>query len=375
MKTKTANSILAALAVVAISSPAHADDAGHLTGWYGGLNLGQAQARIDDERIANDLAAQGFAQTAIRKDTRDLGFKAFGGYQFNRHFALEGGYFDLGKFGFTAETQPPGTLEGEAKFRGVNLDAVGTLPLTDKFSAFGRAGVHYAETKASFKGSGAVLVADPDRSEKAVNYKVGVGLEYALTQQLGLRGELERYRVKDAVGNKGDVDLASIGLVYRFGTKALAYTPPAAEAAPAAALPPAPTPAPAPRSVILSADSQFDFDRAVVKPEGQRALDQFAVDLKRSRYERITVEGHTDHLGSEAYNADLSSRRAEAVKTYLVESADIPASQIEARGRGESAPLTTPGDCGPQPSGKVSAALIACLQADRRVEVEASVSQ
>ena len=375
MKTKTANSILAALAVVVISGPARAEDAANLTGWYGGLNLGQARGSIDNERIANSLAAEGFAQTAIRKDTRDLGFKAFGGYQFNRHFALEGGYFDLGKFGFIAETQPPGTLEGEARFKGVNLDAVGILPLTNKFSAFGRAGVQYAETKASFKGSGAVRVADPDRKEKAANYKVGVGLEYALTRQLGLRGELERYRVKDAVGNKGDVDLASLGLVYRFKTRTVAYTPQAAEAAPATTLPPAPTPAPAPQSLILSADSQFDFDRAVVKPEGKLALDQFAVDLKRSRYGRITVKGHTDHLGSEAYNADLSSRRADAVKTYLVESADIPASQIEARGMGESAPLTKPGECEPQFGGKVSAGLIACLQADRRVEVEALVSQ
>lgn len=380
MKTTITTGILAALALMAASNAVHADEPGDSTGWYAGLNLGQSRASIDEDRIANSLTAQGFTQTQIRKDTRDLGFKLFGGYQFNRHFALEGGYFDLGQFGFTADTQPPGSLSGEAKFKGVNLDALGILPLTEKFSAFGRAGIQYAETKTAFQGSGAVLITDPARQQKAANYKVGVGLEYALTQQLGLRAELERYRVKDAVGNQGDVDLASLGVVYRFKTRAAAYTPPAPMPAEAPAeprvQPQAASPSPAsPKSLTLSADSQFDFDRAVVKPEGKQALDRFAVDLKGSRYERITVKGYTDRLGSEAYNAELSARRADAVKTYLVESADIPASQIEAQGLGESMPLTPPGECTAALTRSVSARLIACLQADRRVEVEAVVSQ
>ena len=374
MKTTTNNCVLAALSLLAASGAVHADERGDSTGWYGGLNLGQSRASIDEDRIANSLAAQGFTQTQIRKDTRDLGFKLFGGYQFNRHFALEGGYFDLGQFGFAADTQPPGTLDGEAKFKGVNLDALGILPLTEKFSAFGRAGIQYAETKTAFQGSGAVLITDPSRQQKAANYKVGVGLEYALTQQLGLRAELERYRVKDAVGNQGDVDLASLGVVYRFKTRAATYTPPTPMPAEAPAEPrvqPQTASPPAPKSLTLSADSQFDFDRAIVKPDGKRALDRFAVDLKDSRYERITVRGYTDRLGSEAYNAELSTRRADAVKTYLVESADIPASKIEAQGLGESMPLTPPGEC----TVAISARLIACLQADRRVEVEAVVSQ
>src|SRR5205085_12419688 len=61
-------------------------------------------------------------------------------YKFNRNFAVEGGYFNLGKFGFTAHTSPAGTLEGSAKFQGANVDAVGILPLGGNFSAFARAG-------------------------------------------------------------------------------------------------------------------------------------------------------------------------------------------------------------------------------------------
>ncbi len=381
MKTTTSKSILAALALAVIAGPARADDATEALGWYGGLNLGQSLATIDNERIANTLASEGFIQTQIRKDTRDLGFKLFGGYQLNRQFALEGGYFDLGKFNFTATTQPPGTLEGKAKFKGVNLDAVGILPFTDKFSAFGRAGVQYAKTKASFKGSGAVRVVNPDRSEKGANYKVGAGLQYALTPQLGLRAELERYRMKDAIGNKGDVDLASLGVIYRFKAAPVAYTPPAPATAPVAApavaeAPPPPVlpPPPARGPLTLSADSQFDFDQATVKLEGKRALDQFALDLKGSNYQRITIKGHTDRLGSTEYNADLSSRRADAVKSYLVESADIPSDRIEARGMGESEPLTRPGECDDRIDQGL-ADLIACLQPDRRVEVETFLSQ
>ena len=374
MKTTTTTRVFAVLAALAFTAPVQADEA---RGWYGGLNVGQSLATIDDDRIASSLAAEGFAQTQIAKDTRDLGFKAFAGYQFGRHFALEGGYYDLGKFGFTADTLPPGTLSGQAKFRGVNLDAVGILPLTEKISAFGRAGMHYTRTQTAFQGTGAVLVSDPSRKQSGLHYKVGVGLEYAPTPQVGVRAELERYRLDDAVGNTGDVDLASLGLVYRFKPRA------AAEPQAAAAAPSASSPLPAPqlplppirRSLTLSTDSQFDFDRAVVRPEGEKALDQFAADLKGSDYDLIVIKGHTDRLGSETHNADLSLRRAEAVKRYLVEAAAIPPAKIDTEGLGEVEARIEPADCGQSLVGERSAELIRCLQADRRVEVEALTSK
>ena len=377
MKTITQKSFVAAFALAMAGGTAHAYEPGDITGWYGGLGIGQSASTIDDDRIASSLAAEGFAQTQITKDTRDLGFKAFGGYQFGRHFALEGGYFDLGEFGFTAQTLPSGTLSGQARFKGVNLDAVGILPLTDRFSALGRAGVHYTQTKTAFQDSGAVRVSDPSRQQTGANYKVGVGLEYALTQQLGLRAELERYRLKDAVGNTGDVDLASLGLVYRFKSPEGAEVQPASSAAPVVpAAAPVPATATAPvvtRSVTLSADSQFDFDRATVKPEGQQALDRFAADIKGSDYELILIKGYTDRLGSEAYNTELSLQRAEAVKRYLIETAALPPAKIDIEGLGESQALIDPASCGQPLLGERSAELMRCLQADRRVEVEALI--
>ena len=193
--------------------------AGISTGWYGGLSIGQSRAKIDDARISSTLLGAGFTSTSISHDDRDTGYKVFAGYRINRNFALEGGFFDLGKFGFTAATVPAGTLNGTIRLRGVNLDAVGILPIAERFSAFGRVGANYVEARDSFSGTGLVAVTNSSPSKRETNYKLGLGLQYDFTDVLGMRLEAERYRINDAVGNRGDVDLLSVGLVYRFGGK------------------------------------------------------------------------------------------------------------------------------------------------------------
>lgn len=347
------------------------------SGWYGGLNFGQSKAKIDDPRIIRGLLGSGFFTTAITDDNRDTGYKIFGGYQLNRHVALEAGYFDLGKFGFNATTQPLGSLTGEIKLRGANLDLVGIIPLTEKFSAFGRVGVARAEARDTFTGSGPVRVLNANPNKTDTNAKFGVGLEYAFTDSFSMRAEVERYRINDAVGNKGDVDLASLGLVYRFGkTRAapsyVARAPePSVAAAPVAVVqppvvqPPLATPPPQPRRVTFSADALFDFDKSTIKAAGIQHLDKFAADLRGTSFDVITVTGHTDRFGSDAYNMALSGRRAAAVKGYLVSPAGLPADKITARGAGETTPITKPADCK-----GTRAAQIVCLQPDRRVEVE-----
>lgn len=349
-------------------------------GWYAGANYGVTEATIDDDRITSGLLGSGLTTTSINDDDRDRGYKLFGGYQYNRYLALEAGYFDLGQFGFVANTVPTGTLSGGIKVRGFNLDAVGTLPITEKFSAFGRVGVTYADTDGTFAGTGAVNVLDPNPSARDTNLKVGLGVQYAFTDALSLRAEIERYRINDAVGNKGDVDLASIGLVYRFGGKTptpvarttylpapviIAQAPAPVYVAPPP--PPPPAPAPMPQKVSFSADSLFDFDSAALKPAGRGEIDKLASDLRGVDFDVINVTGHTDRIGRQAYNQTLSTRRAEAVGSYLVSSAGIPASKINARGVNGSDPVTKPGDC---VGTKVTQALITCLQPDRRVDIE-----
>ena len=362
---------LVALAVLA-SPLALADE----TGWYGGLNAGRARASIDDQRITSGLLGSGFATTSIVDDNRANAFKVFGGYQFNRHFALEGGYFDLGRFGYHATTVPAGILDGNIRLKGLNLDAVGILPITGKLSAFGRVGVNYAQARDHFSGSGAVNVLTPAAEKRDTNIKFGLGLQYAFTEALNLRVEAERYRINDAIGNRGDVDMVSVGLVYHFGDKSSAPVARAAEPVtylppPVAAIvpPPPPPPAPAPRKVSFSADSLFAFDRADITPAGKLALGKFSSELAGTEYQQITVTGHTDRIGSHAYNLALSSRRADAVKNELVSTAGIPASRISTRGINGAEPVTKPGEC---VGTRITPALIACLQPDRRVEVEVS---
>jgi OOP family OmpA-OmpF porin len=384
--TNTSSALLGAAALAILgSTPVLAQS----TGWYGGAGIGQTRATIDDERITRGQAQQGLTTTSIEDRERDHGFKVFGGYQFHRNFGLEAGYFDLGEFGYTARTAPPGSLTGDIRVKGFNLDLVGTLPLSQRFSVLGRVGVTHSRTEGTFSatGAGRVPYASPNTSERSTNAKYGVGVEYNFTDNLAMRLEAERYRIKDSVGNRGDVDMFSIGLLYRFGAPSPAPRPvaaawvapaPAPQAAPApapAVVVAAPAPAPAPvfappavlRRVNLSADSLFTFDSSLVTPRGRAALDQLAVDLRGLQYDTVHVTGHTDRLGSTRYNDALSTRRANAVADYLVQSGAVARNKVAANGAGEGSPLAASAACR---GGSATPALIDCLKGDRRVEVE-----
>ena len=378
---------LAGLAGLAslVAAPAFADsDPGY---FYGGASIGQSRSKIDDVRITAGLLSQGLVTSAMSNDEQALAWKAFGGYQLNRYVGIEAGYFSLGHFGFTFTTVPAGTLDGRIRLHGVNLDLVGTLPVTERFSLLARVGAQHASARDSFNGSGGVVVLTPNPSKSETNVKFGAGLQYAFTPNLMLRGEAERYRINDAVGNHGDVNMFSVGVVFAFGREgAPAPRPMAAqvyEAPPAAppppppvgvvAPPPPPPPAPPapPRRVSFSADTLFSFDRSELGPQGKVALDQFSHELAGMRFDAVKVEGHTDRLGSQAYNQKLSVRRAEAVKSYLVSAGGVDAARISAVGMGESQPVTQAADCR---GAKASPKLIACLQPDRRVDVEVTGS-
>lgn len=112
--------------------------------------------------------------------------------------------------------------------------------------------------------------------------------------------------------------------------------------APAAAAPAAPAPAPVPAAaaskVTFAADAFFDFDKAVLKAEGKAKLDEVASKVKDLNLEVIVATGHTDSVGSDAYNQKLSLRRSEAVKAYLV-SKGVDQSRVYAEGKGETQPV------------------------------------
>ena len=120
-----------------------------------------------------------------------------------------------------------------------------------------------------------------------------------------------------------------------------------------------------PQKINFSADALFDFDKSELKPAGKGMLDDLTRVLQDAKYEVILAIGHTDRIGSAAYNQKLSVRRAEAVKKHLVGKGIAP-NRIYAEGKGKTQPLTKPGDC----RSKKGTSLIACLQPDRRVAVE-----
>jgi OOP family OmpA-OmpF porin len=187
------------------------------TGIYMGLGVGESQASIDSERIRQSLLNQGLGTHSLTEDRSGTTYKAFLGFPIHPNWAVETGYFDLGRFGFNASTTPLGGLTGSARIRGLNVDLVGTLPITDRWSLIGRVGAAYAQTHGRLSSNGAVLVTDPSPSRRETNYKYGFGTQYALTPAVTLRLEAERYRVNDAVGRRGDVDLITLAWVYRFG--------------------------------------------------------------------------------------------------------------------------------------------------------------
>jgi OmpA-OmpF porin, OOP family len=152
-----------------------------------------------------------------------------------------------------------------------------------------------------------------------------------------------------------------------------AVAPPPVVAAPAPVPAPAPTPlvvAPPPpppiiEQISLSSDVLFEFNKAELRPAGHQKLDEIADRLKGANVQQILAVGHADRIGSDEYNKQLSEKRAEAVKDYLAQKG-VEQGKVRSEGRGEAQPVT-----GDQCKGqKANPKLIACLQPDRRVDIE-----
>ncbi len=122
---------------------------------------------------------------------------------------------------------------------------------------------------------------------------------------------------------------------------------------------------PAPEHISLSADAFFDFNKAELRPRGQGLLSDIASRLQSAEYETITVVGHSDRIGSPAYNQKLSEKRAQVVADYLVEHG-VHTRTINVIGKGSTEPVTTKDQC----KNLKRQQLIECLQPDRRVDVD-----
>ena len=355
---------LAALATaVALLSPvAQAQD----SGWYVGAGLGESDAEFKYHEILDSMRNSGLIPTYLNGDDQDFAGKVFGGYNFNRFFGLEASYYNFGNFGFNSPQWPNGSFSGRSRGDGIALDLVGTLPVSERLSAFAKVGVHETKLYESFSpGPGA---SGFNRgTHKDTDGKYGVGVQYNLNDNFSLRAEAERFHIGYSNIIDDNVDMYTIGFVARFGSRPEPVAQPEPEPQPRPTPPPPPPPPPEPVTVTLSADALFDFDSADLSTAGRQELDVLVEDLRGLDYEVLIVTGHTDRIGPAEYNDGLSERRAEAVSEYLVGSG-VPSGDIRTSGVGSDNPVTSPSDC----EGPVTNALIACLQPDRRVEVEVS---
>ena len=117
--------------------------------------------------------------------------------------------------------------------------------------------------------------------------------------------------------------------------------------------------------ITVAADALFDFNKSTLRPEGKAKIDEVAAKANSLVLEVVIAVGHADRIGSASYNQKLSEKRAAAVKDYMV-SKGIPANRVYTEGKGSKQPVTKPGEC----KGPKSQKVIACLQPDRRVDIE-----
>ncbi len=221
------------------------------------------------------------------------------------------------------------------------------------------------------------------RKQSAISPLTRTALALSLALAAGAAGAVPGYVTSTA--NTTPVTDA-FGNCWRTGdwSPAVAASPchsvASAQAAPVPVVQQAPEPAPAPAAlapvqapppviqrITLNTDVLFEFNKAQLRPGAHEKLDELAQTMQGAEVDRIVAIGHADRIASENYNKDLSERRAEAVKQYLVQKGVDP-QRVQAEGRGEAEPVAQCGKMGPETAKNQK--LVSCLQPDRRVEIE-----
>jgi len=187
--------VAAAGALTLVWNPANAQ-------WYAGASLGQSKMKD----ASSQLVGTSFEDT-------DTAFKVYGGYQFHRNVGVEFGYINFGTF------KGSGSIGGTAlsdnwKANGINVSAVGTWPLTNEFSLLGKLGL----TRWSVDDKFSVGAASGAAKENGIDLSYGFGAQYAFAKQWVGRVEYEMFTNvgKEATTGKSDIDVLSIGAVYKF---------------------------------------------------------------------------------------------------------------------------------------------------------------
>jgi OOP family OmpA-OmpF porin len=266
------------------------------------------------------------------------------GYNFTKYFGIEiGGEFQHTNVGDTTKTNATeGQFNGSANNVDATfyyMDAIVHLMPDSKFTPFieaGIGGVHYSPR-----------ISHGDMPA----FNIGIGAKYALTDNIALRVDVQDFIVTEIMQETYNNIGVTAGIVFAFGgqakpepvAKAEPIPEPIVEPEPVVVVAPPPPP-PAPKPVIIekgrqTLDVKFDFDKSTIKGAYNDDINNLSKVMKDYPDLKIVIEGHTDSVGTNAYNKKLSQRRADAVKNYMVQKNGIDSSHISTVGYGEEKPI------------------------------------
>lgn len=330
---KLSVSLLALAAAIVAAPAAHA---GTTPGWYVGGGFGGA---FGQDPIMHSVAGQHSA----RDEDVNLDLLANGGYAFGNGLRLEGEYFhnQINVNNVDGLAGAGGHVSNNAMFVNALYD-IDTQKLfnvnSGMFTPYVGAGVGPDWVNVSHVGASGVGYLGGETLVGA--YQGIAGVSAQITPKWAVSADY-RYissfdpKVDSTAGGQGRMDNAShnviVGLRYSFGGEPAApvETAMAPEVAPMA--PAAPVVAPVPQDFMVF----FDFNKSVLTPEAKRIIAAAAKEFKKGHYVTIQVTGHTDTVGTVAYNQKLSVRRADAVKAYL-ETLGVSGKYVRAAGVGKN---------------------------------------
>lgn len=177
-------------------------------GWYIGGSAGSSNYDISEDDFVPSLGVVG----STKVDDEDVIWKMFGGYRINDNLALEFAYADFGSFDVISTITAPFAAETHSEFKptALLLDAVGILPLSDRFEIFGKVGLAVWEIEVDISGTPGVVRLAPDFDDDGSDFHYGVGVAAHLTDSVAVRAEWE------AINLDEDVDGLSIGVQFNF---------------------------------------------------------------------------------------------------------------------------------------------------------------
>lgn len=269
-----------------------------------------------------------------------------------------------------------GNTSGKYKQTLLGVDALYMFS-REKLRPFLLVGLGYAHNKLDYAVAGG--------SKDSVMGNIGAGVQYLVTENIGLQADLRSVWSEANIGTDSKTvanTVLNFGAIFRFGVPTQAVAEPVqavvepaqfvVEPAPKAAVvaePVKPACKPAVETITIQSEALFDFDKYAIKGKNNQVLDDVASKIKEhDDVDFILVTGHTDKIGTDAYNQKLSERRADAVKKYLA-THGIKDVRIKSVGKGESEQVV---DC---KGVKGNKQIIECLAPNRRVVVDATHKQ